>query len=95
MDAPLLGTITFFPTAFNFVNTSPTPTEEYLVGMCETLMFSFSIASLVLGTTPKQKMIVGTLTSIAGKIKKEKMTPPANIIIGEVVKLHKTIGWKK
>ena len=40
-------------------------------------------------------MIVGTLTSIAGKIKKEKMAPPANIIIGEVVKLHKTIGWKR
>jgi len=40
-------------------------------------------------------MIVGTLTNIASKVKKEKMSPPANIIIGEVVKLHKTIGWKK
>jgi uroporphyrin-III C-methyltransferase len=40
-------------------------------------------------------MIVGTLTNIATKIKIEKMSPPANIIIGEVVKLHKIIGWKK
>ena len=40
-------------------------------------------------------MIVGTLTNIGSKVKKEKMSPPANIIIGEVVKLHKTIGWKK
>ena len=40
-------------------------------------------------------MIVGTLTSIANKVKKEKISPPANIIIGKVVKLHKTIGWKK
>ena len=56
---------------------------------------STPVAVIQNGTTPKQKMIVGTLTSIAGKIKKEKMAPPANIIIGEVVKLHKTIGWKK
>ena len=56
---------------------------------------STPVAVIQNGTTPKQKMIVGTLTSIAGKIKKEKMSPPANIIIGEVVKLHKTIGWKK
>ena len=40
-------------------------------------------------------MIVGTLTSIGNKVKKEKISPPANIIIGEVVKLHKTIGWRK
>ena len=40
-------------------------------------------------------MIVGTLTSISSKVKKEKITPPANIIIGDVVALHKTIGWKK
>jgi len=40
-------------------------------------------------------MIVGTLTNIANKVKKEKISPPANIIIGEVVNLHKIIGWKK
>ena len=56
---------------------------------------STPVAVIQNGTTPKQKMIVGTLTNIANKIKKEKMSPPANIIIGEVVKLHKTIGWKK
>ena len=56
---------------------------------------STPVAVIQNGTTPKQKMIVGTLTNIATKIKKEKMSPPANIIIGEVVKLHKTIGWKK
>ena len=56
---------------------------------------STPVAVIQNGTTPKQKMIVGTLTNIASKIKKEKMSPPANIIIGEVVKLHKIIGWKK
>ena len=53
------------------------------------------VAVIQNGTTPKQKMIVGTLTNIATKVKTEKITPPANIIIGEVVKLHKTIGWRK
>ena len=56
---------------------------------------STHVAVIQNGTTPKKKMIVVNLTSIAGKIKKEKMAPPANIIIGEFVKLHKTIGWKK
>ena len=56
---------------------------------------STPVAVIQNGTTPKQKMIVGTLTTIASKVKKEKISPPANIIIGEVVRLHKTIGWNK
>jgi uroporphyrin-III C-methyltransferase len=56
---------------------------------------STPVAIIQNGTTPKQKMIVGTLTNIANKVKKEKISPPANIIIGEVVNLHKIIGWKK
>ena len=35
------------------------------------------------------------LDTISSKVKKEKISPPANIIIGDVVDLHKTIGWKK
>jgi len=56
---------------------------------------STPVAVIQNGTTPKQKMIVGTLGTISSKVKKEKITPPANIIIGDVVALHKTIGWKK
>ena len=33
VEAPLLGIITFFPTALTFDKTSPTPTDEYLSGM--------------------------------------------------------------
>jgi uroporphyrin-III C-methyltransferase len=40
-------------------------------------------------------MIIGTITNIAKKIKQNKITPPSIIIIGNVVKLHKTVGWKK
>tara|TARA_Y100000590_G_scaffold100248_1_gene113965 strand:+ start:3759 stop:4502 length:744 start_codon:yes stop_codon:yes gene_type:complete len=56
---------------------------------------STPVAVIQNGTTPKHRMIVGTLTNISSKVKKEKISPPANIIIGEVVNLHKTIGWKK
>jgi uroporphyrin-III C-methyltransferase len=53
------------------------------------------VAVIQSGTLPNQKMAIGTLTNIAKKITQSKITPPSIIIIGNVVKLHKTIGWKK
>ena len=47
------------------------------------------------GTTSKQKMIMGTISNIAQKIKASKIKPPSIIIIGKVVSLSKTIGWRK
>jgi len=47
------------------------------------------------GTTSKQKMITGTISNIAQKIKQSKIRPPSIIIIGNVVSLSKTIGWRK
>jgi len=47
------------------------------------------------GTTPKQKMIIGTVTNIAQKVTRAKIEPPSIIIIGKVVSLSKTIGWRK
>ena len=47
------------------------------------------------GTTSKQRMVSGTLSDIAKKVKKENFRPPCIIIIGQVVKLSKIIGWKK
>jgi len=47
------------------------------------------------GTTSKQKMITGTISNIAQKIKQSKIRPPSIIIIGKVVNLSKTIGWRK
>ena len=38
VDAPLLGTRTFFPTAFNLDKTSPTPTDENRFGTYATLI---------------------------------------------------------
>lgn len=47
------------------------------------------------GTTDHHRLIVGTLSNIEKKIKQNKIAPPSIIIIGNVVKLHKTVGWKK
>lgn len=52
------------------------------------------VAVIQNGTTPKQKMIIGTVSNIAKLVKQNKITPPTNIIIGKVVSLSKTIGWK-
>ena len=47
------------------------------------------------GTTSKQKMIIGTVSNIAQKVTRSKIEPPSIIIIGKVVSLSKTIGWRK
>ena len=53
------------------------------------------VAVIQNGTTPRQKMIKGTISNIANKIKRSKIKPPTNIIIGRVVDLSDIIGWKK
>ena len=47
------------------------------------------------GTTTKQKMVIGTISNIVQKVKRSKIKPPSIIIIGKVVSLSKTIGWRK
>jgi uroporphyrin-III C-methyltransferase len=53
------------------------------------------VAVIQRGTTDDQRMVTGNLANIAKKIKDNNITPPSIIIIGNVVNLHKTIGWKK
>ena len=53
------------------------------------------VAVIQNGTTPQQKMVKGTISNITNKIKKNKIKPPTNIIIGHVVDLSDTIGWSK
>ena len=56
---------------------------------------SMPVAVIQNGTTSKQRMIKGTVSNIASKIKKNNIKPPTNIIIGRVVDLSDIIGWKK
>ena len=53
------------------------------------------VAVIQSGTTPQQKMVKGNVSNIAKYVKAEKITPPTNIIIGKVVDLSDTLGWRK
>lgn len=45
------------------------------------------------GTTAEQKTVAGTLGNIAALARKNKITPPAIIVIGEAVGLRKELNW--
>jgi len=50
-------------------------------------------AYIASATTPHQQVIVGTLSSLAGKIQHVDLTVPALVIVGEVVALRERIAW--
>ena len=52
------------------------------------------VAVIQEGTTPQQKMIAGNVSNISKLVTQKKIKPPSIIIIGKVVNLSKTIGWK-
>jgi uroporphyrin-III C-methyltransferase len=52
------------------------------------------VAVIQEGTTPRQKMITGNISNISKLVTQRKIKPPSIIIIGKVVNLSKTIGWK-
>jgi len=56
---------------------------------------SMPVAVIQDGTTAKQKIVIGTISNIVQKVKQSKIKPPSIIIIGKVVSLSKTIGWRK
>ncbi len=45
------------------------------------------------GTTKEQQIYITTLNEIAELVKKEQVSPPTIIIIGEVVGLHEKLKW--
>jgi uroporphyrinogen III methyltransferase/synthase len=51
------------------------------------------IAIIHRGTTGRQKTVTGTLATIAALAAKEKISPPALTIIGDVVKLREKLNW--
>ena len=51
------------------------------------------IAVIHHGTTGRQKTVAGTLATIAALAAKDKITPPALTVIGDVVKLRGKLNW--
>lgn len=45
------------------------------------------------GTTPRQKTVCGVLGDIESRVASEGITPPAIIIVGDVVKLRDELNW--
>ena len=46
-------------------------------------------------TLPGQRVVTGTLATIAGLARQEKVSPPALLIVGEVVALREKLAWYK
>lgn len=51
------------------------------------------IALVEQGTTARQRVHIGTLEDLPGRLASLKAAPPTLIIVGEVVRLHDTLGW--
>jgi uroporphyrin-III C-methyltransferase/precorrin-2 dehydrogenase/sirohydrochlorin ferrochelatase len=52
------------------------------------------IALIERGTTPQQRVITGTLTSLNAQAMEEEFESPSLIIIGSVVTLRQTLAWQ-
>ena len=52
------------------------------------------VALISKGTTPEQKVVVGTLTDIASKVAEHQIQAPTLTIIGEVVRLREQLKWQ-
>ena len=51
------------------------------------------VALISKGTTPEQKVVVGTLQTIASKVLEHHIHAPTLTIIGEVVNLRDQLQW--
>ncbi len=51
------------------------------------------VALISKGTTPEQKVVVGTLANIASKVEQHQIQAPTLTIIGEVVNLREQLKW--
>ncbi len=79
-------------------------TVAFLMGMknlphiCENLLQAGKapetpVAVIQWGTTPRQRVVTGSLRDIVEKVRKTGLGPPAIILVGEVVKLREKLKW--
>ena len=53
------------------------------------------VAVVASATLPHQKVVIGDLTTIEANVLAAEIKPPALIIVGTVVSLHKQLNWFK
>lgn len=51
------------------------------------------VAVIASGTTPAQRVVVGTLADIVERVEREGLTNPAVAVVGEVVHLRERLAW--
>lgn len=51
------------------------------------------VAVIQQGTTPEQRVYIGSLETLPAMVKSNEIKPPSMLIIGEVVKLHEKLSW--
>ena len=51
------------------------------------------VAVIKEGTTPEQETVVGCLKDIVARVREHHLTPPAVIVVGEVVRLREKLRW--
>jgi uroporphyrinogen III methyltransferase/synthase len=51
------------------------------------------VALVQWGTWPRQRVVTGTLATIAGEVQTAGLTPPAVCVVGEVVRLREPLRW--
>ncbi len=52
------------------------------------------VALVSKGTTPEQKVVIGTLADIVSKVSEHQIQAPTLTIIGEVVRLREQLQWQ-
>ena len=57
------------------------------------LQASTPVAIIEKGSTPEQRMVIGTVETIENIAKEAKIESPALIIVGTVVELHEKLQW--
>ena len=71
-----------------------------LPGICEQLQAhglpaDMPVAVVSRGTQPDQRVLTGTLSSIADEVQRVQLPGPTIIIVGEVVSLRDKLNWMK
>ena len=72
--------------------------RKALPTICESLIEhglpeTWPVAMVIDGTTARQQLIVGSLADMPERVSQVAADGPALLIVGEVVRLHETLGW--